>query len=191
MMLARCCPHRILATFVLLLMPPAGLRAEDAGQRTPVPDAAAQAQAMALVREVFGEQVERVKDPAEGLALARKMLDQATNTVGEPAAHFVLLGLARDLAQQAGDPETALEAVDQIGRTFEVDAIAMKVDCLIALQRAARLPSQHGAVAEQALALLGPDAAELRRQDEVRLKEGPVRNRKVTARRLPMRPSPS
>ncbi len=160
MMLRPCCPYHSAAALVLLLMPSAGLAAEDAGKRMPVPDAAAQARAMTVVREVFSGEFEGVKGSAEGLALAKKMLDQATSTAGDPAERFVLLRLARDLAEQAADPETALEAVDQIARTFEVDPIAMKVECLIAVGRAARSASQHGVLAERAFAMLDSAVAE-------------------------------
>ncbi len=92
-----------------------------AQDKKPVPDAAAQAKAQELIRDVYGKQLEVSKTSAEKTGLAKKLLDQAAKSKGDPASHFVLLRIAKEVAVLAGDAETALEAVDPIIQTYEVD----------------------------------------------------------------------
>lgn len=125
--------------------------------KLPVPDAAAQAEALELIRDVYRDEWDRAKKAEEKTALANKLLAQAVKSLDDPAGRFVLLRLARDVAAQAGDAETALGAVDRIGNTYEVDVLQMQLECLQAVAKAAGGSSQIKAVAQQAFALV--DAA--------------------------------
>jgi hypothetical protein len=136
------------------------LQPEGTGDKLPVPDAAARAKAEELVREVYGEECKAADTPDHRLAVARKLLDQAATSEVEPATRFVLLRTANEMAVLAGDAATALEAVDRTAQTFEVDAIAMKADCLEALSNAARLPPEHGPLAQQAFSLIAVAVAQ-------------------------------
>ena len=98
---------------------------QEAADRKAVPDAAAQAQAEKLIRDVFKDEYARTS-AADRLNLARKLLQQGIDTVDDPASRFVLFREARDLAAQAGDLETALTAVDEMARFFQVSAPEMK-----------------------------------------------------------------
>jgi len=131
-----------------------------AQEKTPVPDAASQAKAQELVRGVYGQEYAAAETSAERLALAKKMLDEAAKTKDDPVGHFILLRIAKDVAVLAGDAETALEAVDQLVQTFDVDPIQTKVDCLEKVARAAKPSSQHGPLAEQAFSLVDAAVAE-------------------------------
>jgi len=99
----------------------------------PAPDAAAQAAAEKLIRNLFEDDFAR-KKPAEQLALSTKLLDQAKETKDDPAARFVLLREARDLAVQAGDVVQALRIVDVLAREFDVSAPAFKTAVLVPLE---------------------------------------------------------
>jgi hypothetical protein len=125
-----------------------------ARDRKPVPDAAAQARAQKLVRDVYGKEYDAAETSKEKTELAEKLLDQATKSKGDPAGHFVLLRVAKDVSVLAGDAKTALEAVDRIVATYDVDAIATRLDCVKRLAAAAKLSSQYGALAEQAESLI-------------------------------------
>ncbi|NQT16524.1 MAG: LamG domain-containing protein [Planctomycetes bacterium] len=149
----RIAPRVVLVVVVFL----AGVAVAWAQGKTRVPDAAAQAKARELVRDVYGKEYGAAKMPSERVAVARKLLNAAAGAKGDPASHFVLLEIAKDVAVQAGDAETALEAVDRIVETFEVDPIQTKVGCLEAVARAAKLSSQYGPLAEKAFSLI--DAA--------------------------------
>ncbi|MHC4407358.1 MAG: hypothetical protein ACYTG0_47730 [Planctomycetota bacterium] len=135
----------------------AGTAAASARGKIPVPDAAAQTKAQELVREIYGKEHEAAKTSARQLALARRLFDEGARAKGDPAGHFVLLRFAKDMAVQAGDAETALEAVDRIVEVFEVDVIPAKVECLEAVAKSVKSSSQHAALAEQTFSLV--DAA--------------------------------
>src|SRR5579883_614338 len=89
----------------LTLVAPLAVRAADLA---PVPDAAAQKKADALVKDVFGAEIARAKSPTDKAAVAEKLLKQGIDTRDDPAARFVLLRDARELAAQAGAVPTAL-----------------------------------------------------------------------------------
>src|SRR5947208_2899208 len=75
-----------------------------------VPDEPSQARAERMVREVFATDYAS-HAPAARVALAHRMIQQANDTADDPAARFVLLREARDLASSAGDPGTAQRAI--------------------------------------------------------------------------------
>ena len=141
----------------ILVTPGEVLAQQRTNGKLPVPDAAAQADALKLIRDVYRDQWDRAQKAEEKTALANKLSAQAVKSVDDPAGRFVLLRLARDVAAQAGDAETALAAVDLIGNTYEVDVLQMQLDCLQAVAKAASGSSQIKAVAQQAFALV--DAA--------------------------------
>jgi len=64
------------------------------------------------------------------------------------------------VAEQAADGETALEAVERIVATYDVDAMEMRLDCARGLADAAKLSSQHAALAEQVYSLVDVALAE-------------------------------
>ena len=131
-----------------------GCHAAWAQDRTPVPDAAAEAQARELIHDVYGKEFEEARTSAARTALAKKLLDQATKTQDDPASHYMLLQIAADLATQAGDAQTALKAADGIVRTYEVDVIAVQLEYVHRVAEAAKLSSQRTALAKQALSLV-------------------------------------
>src|SRR5437773_12297824 len=62
-----------------------------------VPDEPSQVKAERMVREVFARDYAEHMPP-QRVALAQKMIQQANETADDPAARFVLLREARDLA---------------------------------------------------------------------------------------------
>src|SRR5439155_21454636 len=95
------------------------LAAGRADDRSPVPPAADVARAEATVKELFKADYAKTKT-ADRVALAAKFLRDATDAKEEPAARFVLLREARDLAAKAGDPTLALQAADELVTQFKV-----------------------------------------------------------------------
>ena len=155
------CPKRTAPEILLVAAAMlAGAAAALAQEKKPLPDAAAQKHARELLRDLYGQEREAAKTSAEKTELAKKLLDQAAKTQDDPASHFVLLQTAKDVAADAGDAETALEAVGQIVRAYQVDPIEMQLDCVQALAKAAKLSSQRVALAEQAFALVDEAVAE-------------------------------
>ncbi len=143
--------------------PASGARGPDASGRSrrragplrpPVPDADALAKAESLFQEVYGEQREAAKTAEERLALARTLLGEAARIRNEPAGYFVLLRNAQQVAADAADIQTALEAADRMIQAFEVDPIETKVRCLSAVAEVAKLSTQCRPLAKQAFSLV-------------------------------------
>ena len=99
-------------------------------RKVPVPDAQSQQAAEATIRELFKSDFASLKAPAERLALADKLFQQGLATQDDSAAQFVLFRLACDLASGAGEVPRTLDAIDEIAKRFEVDALAMKARVL-------------------------------------------------------------
>jgi hypothetical protein len=95
----------------------------------PEPDAAVQKETLKKVRDLFKDEYAK-KQPAEQIALARKLLQSGVETSGDDAAKFVLLKEAREIAVAAGDPETALRSADETAKSFAVDGAALKLAVL-------------------------------------------------------------
>ena len=125
----------------------------DVSKKAHVPDEKAQAAAMKLVKEVYGDEYSKAKTEADKQALAKKLLRSADDTKDDPAGKFVLLRLARDIAVQAADGETAFQAVDAMAESFLADALEMKAAVLTKFAHVAKTPVQHKSLSQQALKL--------------------------------------
>jgi len=90
---------------------------------------------------------------SEKPALAGKMVGAVNETQDNPAGEFVLLLSTKDIATQAGDGQTAFQAIDTLAETFQADANIMKMTVLAKFASAAQKPAQHRSIAEQALKL--------------------------------------
>jgi hypothetical protein len=132
----------------------AGTAGALAQPKAPAPDDDAQAEAKELIRQVYGPEYEEAKSPGEKAAVAKKMLSQAAGTQGEPASHFVLLQAARNMAIEAADAQTALEAAERTIRHYRVDAPAMRIETVLKAAGNARTSEQRKAVVEAAIPLI-------------------------------------
>ncbi len=128
--------------------------AQDAGEKAPVPDAAAQAEALKIIAEIFEEQWSGAKTSAQKTALAEKMVEQAAKTGNDPTGQFVLLRVARDVATQAGDVTTAFAAIEMLDRGFVVDAVKMKTDALFTAANSIVRTEHAKAAASESIALV-------------------------------------
>jgi len=111
--------------------------------RLPVPEGAKVREALGLVREVFAEEYAAAKTGPQKAALAKKILQEGTTGEHDPTSRYALLRVARDLAAIAGDAETALKAVEQLNRRYQVDAIAMKATVLAKVADKVRSPTDN------------------------------------------------
>ncbi|HUT88234.1 MAG TPA: CARDB domain-containing protein [Thermoguttaceae bacterium] len=148
---------RVVLVVVVLV---AGAAAALAQPRAPLPDAPAQARAQELLRDVYGEEYDAAKTSEQKTELARKLLDQAAKSPADPANHFVLLRVAKEVAILAADCETALDAVERIVATYDVDAMEARLECVQGLADAAKLSSQRAALAVHACSLVDVALAE-------------------------------
>jgi hypothetical protein len=125
------------------------------------PPTDAQETAMKLARDLFKDKLAKARMPDEKQALAKDILDQARAASNADAGTFVLFRLARELSTQALDGQTALATVDAMSERFRIDSLKYKMELLTTFAKKVRLPSQHLAVAEQAMrAMLDAQADE-------------------------------
>jgi len=142
---------------MLFVLASASSLAQNAAKKTPVPADAAQAEAMKLVKEVYGDEYPKAETSREKQDLAKKLLGKARETADDPTGKFVLLKLARDIASQANDAQTAFQAIDEMADNFQVDVLETKSIVLTKFASAARhslKPTQHISIAEEALKLV-------------------------------------
>lgn len=132
---------------------------EQSVKKLPVPDETGQEKALAIVREVYGEEYKVAKTLDQKKALAEKILGKAAESKSEPVPYFVLLKLARDVAVAAGEVDLALQAVESMSTTFEVKTLAAKNEVFTKAAQFAHTQQQSEALARCALALV--DAAVL------------------------------
>jgi hypothetical protein len=130
----------------------------SADTRMPIPSAEAQQTAMALVREIYGDEYEKAKTSGQKEALARTLLEQALETT-ESSNRYALLRAARDMVVQPGGTlsETAFEAVVAMAARYEIDGLDMSTKVLGAYASSASTPAQGKAVVQKASSLI--DAA--------------------------------
>ncbi len=124
-----------------------------AQELAPVPSDADQQEAVELIEEVYGEEHALAKTSAEKTALANKLLKEAAASE-DLTNRYVLLRVARDMATQAGDVETVFQAIEEMGKSFQVDSFQLKGAALSQARKSASLTKQREALAEQALALI-------------------------------------
>ena len=99
--------------------------AVDTAKLQAIPDSAVLAEADKSVKQIFRkEYLDRT--PAGRIALAEKMIHQSADTT-DPAAKFVLLREARDLAAAASELKAMQAALDGIAGTFNADMFEMRL----------------------------------------------------------------
>ncbi len=115
---------------------PAAAKARSQVAKLPAPDTTAQEKAEKALKETYKTDYAKTK-PEDLLALAAKLLQPGRENRADPAAWFVLLREARELAVRAFRPRLAIEAVNEIDRWFVIDAFAMKLDVLARVSESA------------------------------------------------------
>lgn len=147
--------RRRLAALLLVALrvtgaPGAGV-AEDGDRRatSPVPDPAAVRQADKLVAELFATALASARTDRQKVDVAEKLVDQAAAT-RDAAEAYALLQRARSIAVDVGDFALAMDVVDQLAATFDVDVFDQKRVTLEALSHHDLSPSQCRVLAEHA-----------------------------------------
>ncbi len=121
-------------------------------RRAPLPDENAQKEARPTAREQFRADIAKAKQPAEKLALARKMYAaslKATNL----ATKFALLSEARDMAVDLGDIPLVERTIDATAEAFQVNGLDMQVELWPKLTSKLRGPQPSRDFADSAISL--------------------------------------
>ena len=119
----------------------------------PIPDAAAQAESLALLKRVFKDEYAR-STPEQRLALAKALLQQATLDKNPPAMRYVMLRETAELASGAGDAELACRAADTMAAAFAGPTLEMKVRALTRAANVSTGLNQWEAITNLGLPLL-------------------------------------
>jgi hypothetical protein len=114
-----------------------------------VPDVAAQRRASQEINSVYGDDIVKAKRPEAKAALAKKLLQAATETKDDPATKYVILGMARDLAAGGDDADTAFTILSELAQ-YQIDGLKMKTDVLAGMSRVARTPQEALSLANRA-----------------------------------------
>lgn len=107
--------------------PPSGIFG-GAKQKLPLPDDAALAKAEAAVREVFP--IGRNLTKPQMLEMADKLFGGGLETKDDPAAAFVLMRMAADLAAKAGDFDKTVRIADRVAGLYDADLMDLKARAL-------------------------------------------------------------
>jgi len=118
-----------------------------------VPEAAKLREAEATVREFFKAEYAR-KAPADQIALAKKLIDEATRNPDDAVVRFVCWTEASEAAAHGGDVALAFSAIDALDRAFAIDAMALKMASLANASKAARTTDAQRGIAEAYLELM-------------------------------------
>src|SRR5579863_9872177 len=87
------------------------LQAGSPSPLAPVPDPAAQKEIEKTLRDIFKAEYQK-RAPADRLALAEKLKEQAQGSKDDPPTQYVLGSEARDLYLEGGDLASALKMVE-------------------------------------------------------------------------------
>jgi hypothetical protein len=99
--------------------------------KLPGPDDKTKSEKAKQIREeLMADEFQSAKTPQQKLALASQLAQIGFETADDPAGRFVLYQIACDLAAEAGDFDRAAQFVDQLGRWYEFNALAMKAALL-------------------------------------------------------------
>jgi hypothetical protein len=121
-------------------------------KRLLVPEDAALKEAEKLVRDLFKDDLAK-KAPADKRSLAKKLLTQGREAANAPASQYALLALAIDQSIQAGDVDTVLLAVGELGNLFSIDIVAMRGASLASLAKSVKTSEDLKSVAKAYLQL--------------------------------------
>lgn len=98
-------------------------------KRRPFPSAADQEKAAKQIDEVY--QLKQNRSAAQKAALAKELLAMSRRAETTAAEQFVLLHAALDAAREGGDVGLMLQAIDALGRQFEIDLFPVRVAALV------------------------------------------------------------
>lgn len=118
----------------------------------PIPDDNARRVAAMRIRTAFRAE-QRKKTTADRLALAKELLKTVADESNDPAAQYELLSQAKQLVVDAGDSETAFEAVGEMTRLFAVEDAKLRLETISSLAANTRIREQLLVLVVHAFAL--------------------------------------
>jgi WD40 repeat protein len=103
---------------------------EDPPAKVAVPSKEDQHEASKLVEEVYKDDFDAAKKPSKRAEIAKKLLKEGIETSDSLDGKYVLLTHSLKFAIDAGDATTAVLALDELAKFFEVDELAVRSEAL-------------------------------------------------------------
>lgn len=130
--------------------------AQDRVNKLPVPTEEEERTAQALVRDLYKADREKAKSSPQKIELAKKLLRDGLGTKDDPSGQYVLLKVAKDMAVQEGEIETAFQAIEGLAATFEIDDLEMRTNAVSSAAKVVRTKQGQQQLASKALTLIEP-----------------------------------
>jgi formylglycine-generating enzyme required for sulfatase activity/cytoskeletal protein RodZ len=127
--------------------------------RLPVPAEEASKKGLAMVHEIYKEELAKARTPAQKRTLAKKLFEEGRKSQGDAASRYALLQSAHELATAGGDATIAFETVDAISLLYDVEPLDMKVAAVAKMIKSTKVPQQRALMVEQSCDLLDEVAA--------------------------------
>lgn len=121
--------------------------------RRPVPDDDALESSKKQIRELFRDKFTDARTPALKHALAAELYELGMATDEDPAAQYMLLLEAIDLAVEVGDFSSALRTIGDIGVVYEVDRVALALEVVQEATSVVHLPTESARLTEACMML--------------------------------------
>ncbi len=128
---------------------------QEAPSQRPVPSEEAQRAALALISEIYKSEYATAGADTQRAALAKRMLADAALVKDDAAGRYTMTRVARDIAAKAGDWETALQAVEELARGFEIDPLPMQQAVVVVAGQAPLTAESRKGLAVRCRALVG------------------------------------
>ena len=122
------------------------------GETKPVPDRAAQQQAVERIKSVFADEYE-TNDRVEKSKFAGRLLDLAKNE-RDDVAKFTLYREAVRFASEAGDAVTAIKAIDAMASHFAISSSAVRMYAISNISKQSLPENQAVAAADACVGLV-------------------------------------
>lgn len=124
-----------------------------ADTRQAVPQGKELAAAEKQVADTYGSLWEAAQQLPDRQTLARKMYDDGVQTASNQTLRYALLREAEHRATDLGDAATACDAIDQLGRDFQIDPLPEKLTACDEALKKAQSPTQLWTLAVHVLVL--------------------------------------
>src|SRR5205085_9294388 len=121
--------------------------AVDVMKRAPVPAADKLKETEKLLKDLYKDQYVK-KAPADRVALARTLLDQARRTSDDPTSRWIFYQEAQQLAARNGDVATAFAAAVESSRVFDIDPLTTRNALVTTIVKSAKAPEEFALLVE-------------------------------------------
>jgi WD40 repeat protein len=133
---------------------PATVEALEPRKKKTPPNDEELTRALRQVREIFADQFNQAETPADHVALAKALVQQAASVQDDAQGRYALLLEAVEQSITAGDYYVAKPIIDELDEEWEVDRLRLLGRALVAATRRSDAPSMRADLIETALALM-------------------------------------